>query len=119
MRKKNPIPRSERGYSHHSVTTRSFTVTFPVEELGYLEVLAKELGMPRSQALLTTWQCRRFADAEERRLLSEARQDLARVGANLNQIAHALNRGAPVRLEAIQAAAEAVATTVRLLKKRI
>jgi hypothetical protein len=59
---------------------------------------------------------RRLLTADEKKLLVSLRNDLSRVGSNLNQIAHALNISQPVAIEKITDTAEEVKSLVLTIK---
>lgn len=75
--------------------------------------------MNRSDIIRTLLKCARLADDEERTMLADARQNLARVGSNLNQIARALNIGEHPVMGTIESAAKEVESAVKILKTRI
>ena len=59
---------------------------------------------------------RRLLTPDEKKLLVSLRNDLSRVGSNLNQIAHALNINEHVTRSQIESTAEEVKSLVSLIK---
>jgi predicted DNA-binding ribbon-helix-helix protein len=59
---------------------------------------------------------RRLLTADEKKLLVSLRNDLSRIGSNLNQIAHALNLSEPVATKKVTDTAEEVKSLVSVIK---
>lgn len=117
-----PKYKEKRGWknrSHDRKETVSLGISFMKDDVIWLEQLQRQAGMNRSDIIRTLLKRARLPDPEERAMLADARQNLARVGSNLNQIAHALNAGESPVMEHIESAVKEVTSAVKILKTRI
>ena len=99
--------------------TKSTKLSVSLTHASYINIKTRkqETGESLSSIIESALRDQKILSDEDRAMLISIRQDLSRVGANLNQIAHALNASEYVTRSHIETTAQEVKETVATIKQ--
>jgi predicted DNA-binding ribbon-helix-helix protein len=101
-----------------TIRKKSTKLSISLQNAKYEKLLAEAQSkdVPISRLIDDALDNRRILTTDEKRLLVSLRNDLSRVGSNLNQIAHALNISEPVATKKVTDVAEEVKSLASVIK---